>query len=108
MTNGPHELMDEYLLNKYAIAHWHALPVTFNFCFFNFDGYGVPDWDSTCLPIHFKHAIAIHYAGSIKPWNFNDIAGTDESRLGAEWRRRRDAIVNRNPRENHEGLLFEE
>ncbi len=107
--NGPHELMDEYLLNKYAIADWHALPTTFNFCFFNFDAYGVPNWDSSGLPLHFKHAIAIHYAGPIKPWNFNEIAGTDTSRLGAEWRRRRDEIVNRNPRDiNHEGLPVED
>lgn len=97
-ANGPNELMDEYLLNKYGIEEWHALPVTFNFCFFDFDKYGVPQWDSPTLPMHFKHAIAVHYAGPIKPWNFNDIAGTDKSRLGAEWRRRRDAIVRRKPR----------
>lgn len=33
--NGPDELLDEHLMNKYLLPYWHALPATFNFCFFD-------------------------------------------------------------------------
>jgi lipopolysaccharide biosynthesis glycosyltransferase len=90
LQNGPHELLDEYLLNKYCLPHWHPLPVTFNFVSYSYNKYGVPNWDSSYLPkAIFKHAIVMHFAGPIKPWNAEEVAGGDNSEIGAEWRRRR-------------------
>jgi len=98
---GPDELLDEYLMNKYLKDVWYPLPFSFNFHAFTTDAHGVPDWDSTYLPWHFyKHAIAFHFAGPVKPWNYSTvITKEDTSRLGSEWRRRREILgTKRNPR----------
>ena len=87
---------DEDLLNKTPTirANWTLLPFTFNFLFFTRNAHGIPDFDSSeSLPLYYKHAIMIHFASQIKPWNYKKIADTnDPSRIGAEWRRR-EAIV---------------
>lgn len=93
LNNELHVLIDEYYLNKYLVQDWHPLPVTFNFISFKHDKYGVPDWDSTFLPrAYYEHAIIFHFAGKIKPWNFAELTGIDSSKLGAEWRRRRELL----------------
>jgi lipopolysaccharide biosynthesis glycosyltransferase len=87
---------DEDLLNRTPTirANWTLLPFTFNFLFFTRNAHGIPDFDSSeSLPLYYKHAIMIHFASQIKPWNYKKIADTDDpSRIGAEWRRR-EAIV---------------
>lgn len=101
LENGPNELMDEYLLNKYGIDNWFPLPISFNFHAYKTNEYGIPDWDSSFLPTHtYKTAIVHHFAGQLKPWNFKKIAGIhDTSLLGAEWRRRHSLLgTKRKPR----------
>lgn len=98
--NGSDELIDEYLLNKFLKPYWHPLPVTFNFYAFKTDEYGVPDFDSSYLPVYYKHAIAFHFAGRVKPWTFDEIIGKeDPSKLGQEWMRRREILRSRNDSE---------
>jgi lipopolysaccharide biosynthesis glycosyltransferase len=83
---------DEDLLNRNETirSNWTLIPFTFNFLFFTRDAYGIPDFDSSeSLPLYYKHAIMIHFASQIKPWNYKKIVGKeDPSRIGAEWRRR--------------------
>jgi lipopolysaccharide biosynthesis glycosyltransferase len=96
-ANGSDELIDEYLLNKYLKPYWHPLPVTFNFYAFVKDEFGVPDFDQSYLPVYYKHAIVMHFAGRVKPWTFKKIVlKEDPSRLGQEWVRRRKVIRDRN------------
>jgi lipopolysaccharide biosynthesis glycosyltransferase len=94
--NGSDELIDEYLLNKFLKPYWHPLPVTFNFYAFKIDEYGIPDYDSSYLPVYHKHAIVYHFAGRVKPWTFQEIVHKDDpSRVCAEWFRYRDIVRNR-------------
>ena len=90
---------DEDLLNrnKTIRANWTLIPFTFNFLFFTRDAHGIPDFDSSdSLPLYYKHAIMIHFASQIKPWNYESIVGKpDESRVGTEWRRRESIILSR-------------
>lgn len=87
---------DEDLLNRNETirSNWTLIPFTFNFLFFTRDAHGIPDFDSSeSLPLYYKHAIMIHFASQIKPWNYKKIVGKeDPSRIGAEWRRR-EALV---------------
>lgn len=95
-ANGSDELIDEYLLNKYLKPYWHPLPVTFNFYAFKVDEYGVPNFDESYLPVYYKHAIAFHFAGRVKPWTFEEyIKKEDPSRLGKEWMRRLEIVRRR-------------
>lgn len=90
LSDGPHDLLDEYLLNKYVKDQWYPLPPTFNFHSYMEDLHGVPDWDSTYLPTSFyENAIVFHFSGQIKPWNMEEIAQkSDTSKLGSLWRER--------------------
>lgn len=100
-TNGPHDLLDEYLMNKYLKDEWYPLPLSFNFHSFETDAHGVPNWDVSYLPMHFyRHAIVFHFAGPLKPWNYEEtLKVRDKSVLGGEWRRRRTLIgTKRKPR----------
>lgn len=97
INNGASDLVDEHLLNKYLKDVWYPIPLTFNFYAFKSDAHGIPDYDSSFLHSGFySHAIVMHFAGPCKPWNYKEITSkTDKSRLGEEWRRRRDLILNR-------------
>jgi lipopolysaccharide biosynthesis glycosyltransferase len=90
---------DEDLLNRNLTirSNWTLIPFTFNFLFFTRDAHGIPDFDSSeSLPLYYKHAIMIHFASQIKPWNYKKIIGQeDPSRLGAEWRRREQLVKSR-------------
>lgn len=90
---------DEDLLNKNQTirSNWTLIPFTFNFLFFTKDAHGIPDFDkSNSLPLYYKHAVMIHFASQIKPWNYRTVVGKhDPSRLGAEWRRRAEIVNSR-------------
>lgn len=87
---------DEDLLNRNLTirSNWTLIPFTFNFLFFTRDAHGIPDFDSSdSLPLYRKHAIMVHFASQIKPWNYRALTDKDDaSRIGAEWRRR-EALV---------------
>lgn len=97
LANGAKDLVDEHLLNKYLRDVWYPLPLTFNFYAFKRDKHGVPDYDSTYLnPAFHSCAIAMHFAGPTKPWNYKETTmKADKSVLGNEWIRRREAIRSR-------------
>lgn len=88
LSEGPNELLDEYLLNKYLFDRWFPIPITFNFHSYLEDDHGIPDWDSSYLAKGFYNdAIVYHFSGQAKPWNFKEIGGKDdESLLGQKWR----------------------
>lgn len=95
-ANGSDELIDEHLLNKYLKPYWHPLPVTFNFYAFVKDAHGVPDFDQSYLPVYYKHAIVMHFAGRVKPWTFKEIVTIDDpSDLGARWFKYLERVRNR-------------
>lgn len=89
-------LADEDAINnsKEIRSNWSALPFVFNFYCFKKDAHGITNFDeSDILPVHYKHAIFMHFAGSIKPWTYKDLTGNDDkSILGSEWRRRLEII----------------
>jgi len=97
ISGGAKELVDEHFLNKHLKDVWYPIPFTFNFYAFKSDSHGMPDYDKTFLhPAFYSHAIVMHFAGPCKPWNYKELTTkTDKSRLGAEWRRRRDIILSR-------------
>lgn len=79
---------DEDIFNQNEILRsgWSLLPYTFNFYWFSRDQHWIPDYDkSDVLPIHYKHAIIMHFAGPNKPWRH---IGGDDSALGNIWRKR--------------------
>jgi lipopolysaccharide biosynthesis glycosyltransferase len=86
--------IDDDVLNRYVKDVWYPLPVTFNFYYFNIGDNGVPDWDSSYLTAQFKGALIIHFfGGGGKPWNYEKRNGRpDVSKLGNEWRNRRNEL----------------
>lgn len=95
-ANGFDEILDEDLFNKLLKPYWHPLPLGFNFYLFTRDAYGVPDYDSSPLPLYHKHAIVYHFPGRVKPWTYKEIiTKTDYSRITAEWYRYKKRIDDR-------------
>lgn len=65
---------------------WGVLPISFNFYYFVWDEYGIPDWDQTILRSHAKDPLVVHYVGSVKPWNYLDVTGKEDvSKFGTSW-----------------------
>jgi lipopolysaccharide biosynthesis glycosyltransferase len=85
--------IDDDVLNRYVKDVWYPLPITFNFYYFNENAEGLPDWDSSYLGAQFRGAIIIHFFGGAKPWNYAYRSyKVDGSRIGIEWRKRRDGL----------------